>query len=672
MKKVCLFIALYLVSIIVYADKNVEDSELDSLINSCQEDGLCVCYFYHDYIKVNTGHRDPIDINSLPTTVTIVNSSVIETNHQTSVLPFLNEFVPGCFSTSRGVMGYGVDDGSAGDISIRGLNSGSGRVMVLIDGNPQYDGFMKYPWVDSYQTYWVDHVEVLRGPASMMYGSNAMGGVVNIISKEPENERCKTFVNVGYGLSNTLRSDVTNMIKRKRFSSFIGGSYNRTDGHRKKMDFEQYGMFAKLNFDITKNWRVNSHVNFTHYNASQPGTMNVPLNEADHEVTEGMTSFNLRNEYEKTSGSIRFFCNFGRFWMNEGYTVDPSDDDKRKKYRIDIRNRLMGVSLNQQFRLFDKKDLLTVGVDMLQMGGVYQHEYVESRDASDIEEGHHYMSLALFLSGCRKGDVYVEDDRFEYEVAGYVDYKKSIANWMTIDAGIRCDHHSLMKAQWVPQGGVSFHPHDRMNIKAVVGRGIKFPSIKEKYWGNAANPELSTESVWSYELLVEQRNIKDRLSYTLNLFYLKGKDLIVCVPNDEDYKKTYENINTGQVQNIGVELKTLFNINKHWTLDANYGYIYMKYPVVATPEQKLNIGAKFSTSRGMFHTGLNYIHNLLTSMNQDTKEQYLLWHIRGDWKATRWLTIWAKGENLLNQAYEVNAGYPMPGVTAMLGLTFNF
>lgn len=671
MKKVFWFLALYLVPIIVYAGENVEESELDTLVNGCQDEELCVCYFYQIDKMVNTGHRSPIGISSLPTTVTIVNSSFIETNQQTSVLPFLNDYVPGCFSTSRGLMGYGVADGAAGDISIRGLRSGSGQVMALIDGNPQYDGFMGHPWADSYQTYWVDHVEVLRGPSSMMYGSNAMGGVINLISKKPEEEGCKTFVNVGYGLCNTVRSDVTNMISKKRFSSVIGGSYNRTDGHRSKMDFGQYGAFAKLNFDITKNWQVTSHVNFTHFNASQPGTLSVPLIDADQGVTEGMTSFNLSNKYEKTSGSIRFFYNFGRFWLNEGYTLDPSDDNKRKKYRMDIRDRLMGVSVHQQFRLFDKKDLLTVGVDMLQMGGIYQHEYVEGADASDTE-GHHYLSLSLYLSSIRVGNIIVKDDRFEYEMAGYVDYKKGISRWMTIDAGIRCDHHSLMKAQWVPQGGVSFHPHDRMNIKAVVSRGIKFPSIKEKYWGNEANPDLSTESVWDYELLVEQRNIKDRLSYTLNLFYMDGKDLVVCVPEKTDYKTTYKNINTGQIKNVGVELKTVFDLNKRWSLDANYSYLYMKYPMIATPEQKLNIGALFSTSRGKFHTGLNYIHNLLTAMDQGTKACYLLWHIRGDWKATRWLTIWAKGENLLNQSYEVNAGYPMPGVSAMAGLKFNF
>ena len=58
---------------------------------------------------------------------------------------------------------------------LRGISSGTGEIMVLIDGHPQYNGIFGHPISDSYQTLMAERVEVLRGPASLLYGSNAMG-----------------------------------------------------------------------------------------------------------------------------------------------------------------------------------------------------------------------------------------------------------------------------------------------------------------------------------------------------------------------------------------------------------------------------------------------------------------------------------------------------------------
>ena len=160
--------------------------------------------------------------------------------------PLLTEQVPGLFVTSRGVMGYGVSNGAAGSISLRGLSGGSGRLMVLIDGHPQYAGIFGHPIADACQSFLAERVEVLRGPASVLYGSNAMGGVVNIVTRRMDSDGMKTNLRAGYGSYNTLESEVTNRIRKGRFSSVVSGSYNRTDQHRSDMGFEQYGGYARV------------------------------------------------------------------------------------------------------------------------------------------------------------------------------------------------------------------------------------------------------------------------------------------------------------------------------------------------------------------------------------------------------------------------------------------
>ena len=103
-------------------------------------------------------------------------------------------------------MGYGVSEGAAGGMSLRGLGSGSGRLMVLIDGHPQYMGLMGHAIADAYQSLMTERVEVLRGPASVLYGSNAMGGVVNIVTRRMHEEGVKTNVNLDMARSTPCKA----------------------------------------------------------------------------------------------------------------------------------------------------------------------------------------------------------------------------------------------------------------------------------------------------------------------------------------------------------------------------------------------------------------------------------------------------------------------------------
>ena len=133
---------------------------------------------------VVTGTRNETDVRHLPINISVVSRQQIEKRYEPSLLPLLTEQVPGLFTTSRGVMGYGVSGGAAGGMSLRGIGgSPTAGLLVLIDGHPQYMGLMGHPIADAYQSMMAEKVEVLRGPASVLYGSNAMGGVINIVTR---------------------------------------------------------------------------------------------------------------------------------------------------------------------------------------------------------------------------------------------------------------------------------------------------------------------------------------------------------------------------------------------------------------------------------------------------------------------------------------------------------
>lgn len=596
---------------------------------------------------VVTGTRNETDIRHLPMTISVIDRKQIEQSMQPSILPILTQQVPGLFITARGIMGYGVSGGAAGGMSLRGIGSGSGRLMVLIDGHPQYMGLMGHPIADAYQSLMAERVEVLRGPASVLYGSNAMGGVINIVTRQLHEEGVKTNLNLGYGSFNTLQSEVTNRIRKGGFTSLISGSYNRTDGHRRNMGFEQYGGYAKLGYEFSPYWNIRGDVNVTHFNASQPGEVTDPMIDADQSITRGMTSVAVENRYERTSGAVSFFYNWGDHWINDGYTANPDDKNNPKPYRFDSHDDMMGISWYQSAQLFTG-NRLTAGVDYYRFGGKAQNRYVE---------------------GERNGEREHIVDKVQHEIAGYIDFRQDISHWLTLDAGIRIDHHSHIGTEWIPQAGLSFHLPGSIELKASAGKGFRYPTIREMYMFPPKNPDLRPESMWNYELAFAQRLLDGRLSYGINVFYIDGKNLIVAVPRAG---ATPLNMNTGKIDNTGVEVEAAYRIHPHWSVETNYSYLHMDNPVLGAPEHKFYAGAMLSKNRWTVSTGFQYVANLYTDVDHVQTEDFVLWNINGSFKVTEWFDIWARGENLLAQRYEINAGYPMPKATIMAGINVKF
>ena len=593
---------------------------------------------------VVTGTRNETDVRHLPMTVSVVNREQIEYRNDPSLLPLLTEYIPGLFTTSRGLMGYGVSGGAAGGMSLRGIGGvpqeglPTTGMLVLIDGHPQYMGLMGHPISDAYQSLLAERVEVLRGPASVLYGSNAMGGVINIVTRKMQQDGIRTHANVGYGSYNTLQSEVTNRVRKGRFTSIVSGSYNRTDGHRKDMEFEQYGGYAKFGYEISDAWNVWADVNLTHFDASNPGEISNPLLDNDQRITRGMTSFALANHYAKTSGALSFFYNWGKHWINDGYHLggDPLD------YRFHSRDRMLGVSWYQSVQLFEG-NRLTVGFDYFHFGGEAWNK-----------------TLA--------GERDTQADKTQDDVAGYIDFRQNLGDWLTFDVGLRVDHHSQVGTEWVPQVGFSFHLPENSEVKLMASKGFRYPTIREMYMFRPANPDLKPERLWSYELSFAQRLLDGRLSYGVNVFYIDGENLIMRMPIDGRPL----NVNTGKIENAGVEAQVAYRIVPAWSVDANYSYLHMDNPVLASPEHKLYVGTAFSKGRWNVSTGLQYVAGLYKELDPEETEDFLLWNVRGSFRVLDGFDVWVKGENLLAQRYEINAGFPMPKATVMAGVNIKF
>lgn len=589
---------------------------------------------------VITGTRAATDVRHLSQTVNVIDRAAIEETNRTSLLPLLTEQVPGLFITQRGYAGYGVSNGAAGAISLRGLSGGSSQVLVLIDGHPNYAGIYGHPIADSYQSLMTERVEVLRGPASLLYGSKAMGGVINIVTRKPQ-DGTHANLHAGYGSFNTAETEFSVNTRQGKLSAIASGSYNRTDGHSDNLDFEQYSGYAKLGYEISKNWNASANIDITRFRASYPGPQNAPLTDADQDITRGTTALFIENNYASTSGAVSLFYSWGDHWINDGYKQGQSP----KEFRFTSYDEMMGVSAWQSVSLFEG-NRLTLGADYYHYGGTAYNDSTKGRPRV------------------------LQVDKREDELAGYVEMRQMIGSWLTLNAGVRADHNFNVGTEIVPQFGAAFNLPGNAHVKLSASKGFRYPFLREMYMYPPQNPDLKAESLWNYELAFSQSLLGGRLNYGINLFHIDAQNIILTLPRPSGSGML--NQNSGKIKNTGVEVEASYLISKAFAVNGNYSYLNMETPVTGAPVHKAFLGGSYSGKGLHVSTGLQYINSLYSSVKPDKKEDFLLWNARVSYQLTDMVQLWVNGDNLLNTKYQINAGYPMPGIAFMAGINLSF
>ena len=333
------------------------------------------------------------------------------------------------------------------------------------------------------------------------------------------------------------------------------------------------------------------------------------------------------------------YSNFGRHKIDDG-TANPAQPTQRY---FRSKDALTGVSWYQSAQLFSG-NRLTVGFDYQH---IYGNAYYTSKQTGETLETPNKQSGRSHRN----------------EVAGYVDFRQDILGWLTVDAGIRLDHHSITGTEWVPQAGIVVRPMKTGEVKAMMSKGFRNPTMRELYLYPPSNEELEPERIWNYEL--SWRHRLGAFTYGANLFYIKGDNMIQTINR--------KNVNTGEIENYGAELEAAWQINPHWALNTNHSFLHMANKIVAAPEYKGFLGIDYRAGRWTVNTGLQYVASLYTAIGENEQtEDFCLLNATVGYALTKGINLWARGENLLAQRYEINLGYPMPRATFMGGVNINF
>lgn len=572
---------------------------------------------------VVTGTTVKVNRHNLPMAVSVVNNLQIQESNETSLLPILNGRVPGLFVTERGVLGFGVATNAAGQISIRGIGgSPTTGVLMLIDGHPQFMGIFGHPLPDSYVASDVERVEVIRGPASILYGSNAMGGVINIITKKQTKEGLSGNANIMYGSFNTQKYMASAGYKKDKFSIFASVNHDQTDGHRPNSDFNITNGYVKMSYQAGNNITVNSDFSLAHFKTTDPGpdTLNaVPGSSLN--ITRGYCSIAVDNNFEKYSGTAKFFYNFGEHMISDGF------HSKDANY---------GLNIYESVKLF-KGNNLTVGADYLNYGGLAENE--------------------LAMGG--QGMIFKDTTVYDAGIYGFM--QQTLFSRLTLNAGLRLQDHQIYGTKWIPAGGLAYKITANTTFKVSVAGGFRSPTIQELYiWNHNVN--LRPETIMSYETGLLQSFFDQKLKLELTGYIVKGDNMIITVPMQGLQ-------NAGKVNNKGIEFAANANPVKNLGLELTYSYINMVSPVYATPRHHLFLSCDYRLSKWLFTASAEYVNHLDTDPSTKVSYQtYTLVNSKISYQAWKFAVFFIRAENILNQKYENNRYYPMPGITVFGGI----
>lgn len=597
---------------------------------------------------VVTGTNQATSRNLLPYTVSVIGQRQLEATGKTQLLSALSGAAPSLFVSQRNIFGFGVSNGGSGGIKIRGVGgSPTNAILMMVDGQPQFAGLYSHPVADFYETEYVDHVEILRGPASVLYGSNAMGGVINVITKQARQDGIHTTLTSQYGSHNTWQTSLSNMVRKGRFSSLVTLGYDRTDGLQANFDFKQSSLYAKVGYDLTRRWTLAADYSLMHFVGNDPiyAQLRKPgATDIYHQnVTRGEGSLALTNRYRSTDGVMRVYYSYGNHYI----------DDPNHFHSLDDR---FGILAYQSFRPWQAATA-TAGFDFNTYTGKIP-----------MSGGHAHGD------GSNQARMQTIDRKSITEYSPYITLQQVLFDGtLTLNGGLRMANSDRFGTHWIPQVGLTVHPAEGWGIKASLAKGYRNPSFRELYLYAVANPDLNPESMMNYELSVSKRF--DRyLNIELTGYYAKGSNLIqtASVATAEG-GSTNRNMNTGSFTNKGIELSVTSQPADALLLRGSYSFLHTSLDdLTGAPKNQYFIGVNWQALKQLtIDAELRGVGGLYVAPSVK-HQNYALPSLRFTYHPIQLLDLFLHLDNLTDAHYVINQGYDMPGFTVMGGLKIKF
>ena len=545
-----------------------------------------------------------------------------------------------------------VDYGNTGGIkaiTIRG--SSPEQVLILIDGQMANDPQTGKFDLGLIPADMIEKIEIYRGPASALYGSNALGGVINIMTREGEADE-KVTAAIDMGSYKTQKYAVSYQDMEEDISTFITGQYYKTDGDRENSQLNKIAFMGKLSNKLDEQTDLDFSLRFHDYNRGLPGSTDYPSPEAVQEDRNIDLNLNWqKREEDRDMNAFAWFA-FQRIFFDNPGMFGHTGPSIHKTYTA-------GFSFDTTLYNFSFSDDEDTDSDhILTWGGEVKSNRVDSTDIGNQQA----INGAIFIQDTWQAN---EDDDLK------------------LTAGLRYDYNQLFGGQFNPRVGLNYRLEDEVSFHASVSRAYRVPTFDDLYWPEDAytggNPDLVPETAWAYEAGIRYLNEEGDMKAELNMFLKNASQLINWAPDEAG---VWRPSNIGSARVNGLELILQSELNEHFSVQANYTYLNAKdldTDIQLKPKHKIGVGLHYADQVGDNDDNLTIgLDGYVITGRPDDLESYYIF----DANLSRDLTINEEDEqkitlqfsikNLLNQQAELVSGYPLQGRTWLIGASTDF
>lgn len=594
---------------------------------------------FDEYIV--TANRMPVKMTEVAANVTVITQEEIEKGGFTSV--------PDILSKSN------VDLQASGNSTVPLLN-GDDRVLILVDGRRMNWDHLVVSGnshaganLDIVPTKNIERIEIVRGPASSLYGSDAVGGIINIITrkgKTPSTSVASEFGSFGFkrysltteGNENGIGYLITAEKKKRNNFDYKNASTGKTET-KQDSQLDQEFMTVKLDKELKDGASLS--LQLEHSN-----------DESGFGIPNGSVWFQYPGGYRNVEdNNVALTYQWGQDKGRDNFLRVYRNTSEQKYFNSLVKSdgspynsELYANGLNwQQSWQLSKGHTLTGGAD-------WREEHIDDKDS--IDKG--YTNKAIFL-----------ENRWQ------------LANNWSVTAGTRYDDHSIVGDNFTSRVTVNRELNKATNVYASWGQYVKNPTIAElfsntQYW--IGNPNLRAET-------------GSTVTIGLNTELAKGTKLQASafssrINNAIDWKYTTitQYFNVDQEKKHGLDLNLTRQLSPQWQVGVGYTYVKTEikddgaadYTADVRNSQPNGYRLNVQYEQDKWDASLTLRSATGRSLDAFTAKSYVTLDLMANYSITPDTRVYLKGYNLTNQAYELSSsnGYGGPGTYPMPGRNF--
>ncbi len=575
-----------------------------------------------------------------------------------------------------------------GRISLRGFSTDlfsplKSRVLILINGH--YAGTVnlaKIPVED------IERIEIVKGPGSVLYGSQAMGGVINIITKRIREEGLHASFSGEIGSWDYWKSQAEAGLKKGPFDLYFTASrssrdnyYTKDYGEIKNTSYDDETVSLRLGYSFTKEHHLSVGVqHWRGWDIGSPGAIYAP--DPDNYSDKERNGLDLN--YTFNTLKIGYYLIKDKDEWHGGMTRGPGNSSITIK-----KTNTMGASVQKTFnfgfiRLVTGADWNRIKITSSRnTGAPYFPNSRYSSYGVFTEARSEFMEKKLLLN------IGIRYDYFKNEILS--------TNGLSVNPRDENIDHITVR------GGVVYAINDAFRFKANIGTAFRAPAPDElatdyvSSWGThyLGNPDLNPEKSTTYEAGIEYSSRPLRADFTF--FHSRFKDKILNYYNTNLSAMTWKNVDGATVQgwemNLAYDIGYAAGLNMIIEPFANVTY-HTRYSAKDEDEiskygKTLLYTPKWTGAFGIRAMGQRWDMRLIANYTGDErvmdwnrtsptygqvvkKGDFTVVNLKGSYRVHKNIEFTASVENLLNRAYEYVLGYPMPKRTYYAGLRIVF